>query len=333
MRKSDSASATTRLYYEEFISECRCGSDISPKRHLGRLALLLIDRQVRLRYEQFKSTLPTTAPDSATDCVNQFWKDRKPAIERALAGKAGESDQAFEGYIKTSVNGWFCNLYSQTDEGKARDAIRKRLARDARFTNNFDSAETAGKDTNGSLIGKRNRWGLVGGPVTPSTVPERTLESVTYRYPIDINVKALQDEKRQRTPNYGKTGQLENMLEGVLEAAKGTLTLSSLFNLAQYRLTVMQQVSVQSLTTSDGSTIDLAAPIRSVEEQVISSLDGDFPDEKTMDRQDRLLKLAEKIEKASLDGNLQKIRRYFKQHPKELDELLEYGINPYEQKA
>ncbi|PLS25166.1 hypothetical protein BLI708_11095 [Bifidobacterium imperatoris] len=334
MRKSDSAKTTTRLYYEEYFNECDYGAVISPKLHLGPRALQFINKQVHLHYKQFKPTLPLTAPDSADGCVNQFWIERKEVIERALRGKQGKSDQVFEAYIKTSVDGWFHNLYSQTDEGKARDAIRKRLARDARFTNNFDSNDmVTASSTNKKLKGKRNSWGLVGGPTTPSTVPERTLESVTYRYPIDIDVKALQDEDRQRTPNYGKTGQLENMFEGVLKAAKGTLALSSLFTLAQHRLSVMQQASTQSLTTDDGGIIDIAAPAASVEDQVFSSLDRDSSDEEDMDRQARILELVKQIKKASLNGDPKKIRRYFKQHPAIADELLTYGINPYEQKA
>lgn len=333
MRTSNSSAATTRLYYEEFVAECHCYAGISPKNHLGPLALKLINKQVHLRFKQFKPTLPPTAPDSADGCVNQFWIDRKEVIEIALQGKQGKSDQIFEAYIKTSVDGWFHNRYSQTDEGKARDAVRKRLDRDKRFTNNFDSDDAATTDgTSKNLKGKRNRWGLVGGPTTPSTVPERTLESIVYRYPIDIDVKAFQDEARQRKPSYGKTGQLEDMFEGVLKAAKGTLTLASLFALAQRRLAVMQQVSIQSLTTDDGGTIDIAAPTASVEDQVFSRLDKDSSDEEDMDRQERILKLLKKLEKVSLNGDQQR-RRYFKQHPEYEKGLLELGINPYEQKA
>ncbi|WP_164521101.1 hypothetical protein [Bifidobacterium samirii] len=166
---------------------------------------------------------------TAEDCANQFYTDRVASMAKEMDGPGMTDDLAFEKYVSKCIVYWFLSRHERTDEGKIRDTVRKRLERDERF------------------VRRNGRWGLVDGPVEASTARESILKAVASQYPIDMDADNGRRERR-RAQNYGRTGQLENLLAGVLQAAEGTLELSTLTRAAAHRITAMRTVLAKNET-------------------------------------------------------------------------------------
>ena len=264
-QEKDWDKSKTRRYYDEFFGEYDYGSDgLTPyhkrQREFGCLAWFMINRTVEKLFAKYQPTLPDGNLLSPEECADEFFADKRIALENAMRNPKTQNDAAFEGYVTSTANGWFLNRYAQTSSGKMRDMVKSRLnkAKD-RFTNKTPN----------------HYWGLVGGPDTPSTASERELRPVVSQYPIDINHKALTDSDRKRMPPYGKKGQMENLLEGVLDAADGTLPLDTLFHLVQYRLPALARDKTVSLTADEDNPIDLPSSAPSAEDAALEQIEGD----------------------------------------------------------
>ncbi|KAB8287104.1 hypothetical protein DSM100688_1879 [Bifidobacterium ramosum] len=283
----------SRKYLDEFFGEIRVRSTKEvrkPRLRFGNLAAAFIMQCVAKKFKQYQSTLPDNAPQTAQDCANQFFKDRLVSLTNAMRGPKMADDVAFERYIRSSVNGWFLNLYRATEEGRERDALRNRMKRDKkkRFVN----------------MGG-NRWGLtddIDSIHIASSVPEQELYTVADSCPLDFNAKALLDESRKRMPNYGKTGQMENLLEAVLKEARGTLELSVLRRIVVHRISMLEKTLVQSIDAG-GEPIDLPVDDQSVEEQALSQY-SDIPD-------DDAKRIVEEMKRRGSEWT----RDYIRQHP------------------
>lgn len=248
----------SREYLDEFLNGRKRGGrfrDSGQGRKFGIKMVELIDRCVAQLYTKFKDSIPADGPQEADECAAQFYVDCHATLERRMDDPSSQDDAAVEKYVYMLAKGWFLHQFAKTDDGKARDAIRKRMDRDARFTNKFAGAagsacnKKSGKSraatSSTKKMDKVSRWGLVGGPITPSIATESELKAVASQYPIDMDPDDGRD--RQRAQNYGRKGQLEDMLAGVLESAQGTLELTVLFHIAQYQLAAMQSAAIDSL--------------------------------------------------------------------------------------
>ncbi|PLS29163.1 hypothetical protein [Bifidobacterium parmae] len=323
----------TRYYVDEFFSDRqydRNGPTPFHKRkhEFGPLALYMIEDQVGKLLEQYRPTLPEGAPDTPRDCANQFYADCQKNLLEAMDSPETENDAKFVSFIKISAEGWFRKMYARTDEGKAKEALRKRMGRDSRFTNEFtalgkdDSAKNGKPTGKERLKGKRGNWGLsfeyldshglnANEYHAPSTVSEAKLETVALQYPVSIDRKALQDADRKRNPNYGLPGQMENMLEGVFNEAKGTLPLGSVFQIVRYRMAVLEHFTATHPTDEDGNPIDFAVDYTSAADAALEAIEGE-------DDKQWMTDLAEALE------NLTPKRKakYLNKHPEILNKLL-----------
>ncbi|MBT1182021.1 hypothetical protein JS531_08710 [Bifidobacterium sp. CP2] len=295
----------TRYYIDEYFGETRH----KPKRQFGPKAIGFIAARIQAGYNKYGPTLPEGAPTSPDDCMNAFWEKKAAYLHKKMHTSGMRSDQSFESCVTKTINGWFLNLYAETVSGRMREVVRGRLSKAKdRFTND----------------NPQHYWGLVEGPDTPSAAREMDLHKVVSQYPIDIDLERLMDPNRKRNVNYGATGQMENLLAGVLETADGTLPLDMLFHLVQYRLPMLAETTLVDITDEDGNPMDIADDATSAEDIVIEAMTDD-----ARERQIRyILSLLEEHE-----HDRQWVRRYISKHLEVRRMLLDLGIDPDERKA
>lgn len=215
---------------------------ITSKRQFGDIAHQHISSCMAPLYRRYKDSLKSTfAIDSLEECVNTFYEEKKKSFKSAIDAGTIMDDKSFDGYATTAAKKWIASLFERTDRGRIRDLLRNRMSRDKehRFVN----------------IGN-NRWGLAGGSSQPTKAQTYSLKIIALRYPIDIDPAKFADPNREKTPSYGKPGQIENMLEGVLEEADGTLTLTELSRIIQFRIPQMQVADIISLDEDPEHTMD-----------------------------------------------------------------------------
>ncbi|RSX52022.1 hypothetical protein [Bifidobacterium callimiconis] len=248
----DADGETTTMILDEFRREEAVRTArgtvriLKPKRSFGRIGLKHITDCVDRAYRVYRESLNVEfGLDSLEACVNAFYVDRLRNLETAIEGGRITTDASFDRQVTTAAYNWVKGLFGRTDFGRKRDVIRKRMQRDPQ--NRFESHDNKKSE---------QHWGLRGGSALPTTTPTVTLKLATLQYPIDIDYRKIADPTRKREPSYGKKGQLENMLAGILQAAEGTLTATELLRIVQYRVTVLQAPRVLSMDANPESPLD-----------------------------------------------------------------------------
>ncbi|KAB7790038.1 hypothetical protein [Bifidobacterium leontopitheci] len=295
-----------------------------PARQFGPKAIAFIRQCIAKRYGKNRERIPADGPQSVDECLNQFLADRGPSMMKKMdklnmnTDPKVNEDAAFRSYVRACVNGWFQNINKATEYAKTQGAIRKHLERDHRFTYAFGadgkgiSVENIEKPTKHKPKSEARRWGVVGGEKDPSEVPLLELKMLSFDYPIDIDPKVYFDTSRQRKPNYGKNGQMSDMLYAILKAAHGTLDLNTLTNIVQYRLA--EENSIFLLhdllhDEEDSESPQIAASGLSVEDIVME-------DPQQLSRNEQFLWLAEQI-----NNNPRSKRTLIRQHQDIIDML------------
>lgn len=262
---------TSRSYYEEYVgkdtnkgndTDGRSGNGRKTARSFGpKAGSLIIDCVSKLyKNKEHRAQAAAAGLYSAEECANRFYVDRLPSLKKVMddsIDNGGIDDDHFTAYLLATISAWFAGLQDVYAESKAKDALRHRLGRDGRFVNvsamdeeiarvkdeeekKAKAASTRKKSDKGKddkkkrtepVRHRKSVWALVDGPHTPSTVPESDLRLVTLDYPFYMDPKAMQDTDRERHPNYGQPGQLQNMLEGVLSKADGAVDIDTLFRI------------------------------------------------------------------------------------------------------
>ncbi|KAB5607386.1 hypothetical protein [Bifidobacterium jacchi] len=168
-----------------------------------------------------KASADGAVPDiTFMEYADEFIVDRADSIAKRMATGLVRNDAHFKKYIISSITGWFKGLYDKTESGKVKDALRKRLERDDRFTHS-SAILTAKKQPDA------NWWTLQGGVQERSEVRETELYRVARQYPVEVKINENADSGQQRI-RLGKRGQLETMLYHVLDRARGALPLITL---------------------------------------------------------------------------------------------------------
>ncbi|MBT1176522.1 hypothetical protein JS532_02945 [Bifidobacterium callimiconis] len=263
-RNDDTGAETTTSVLDEFLREHRTRTVkgtvriLKEKRSFGESGFTHIKSCVaKVYYANQESLRNEFGFDDLDACVNTFYADKIDSLVKAIDDGKIKDDTSFDKIVTTAARNWVSSLFERTDTGKKRDILRQRMKRDPRKRfKNYPSNS-----------GKRSlqyvdvsRWGLVHGSDQPTTQPDIVLELATMRYPIDIDYEKFADPNRQRNPSYGKKGQLENMLEGILQAAEGTLTLTGLLRIVQFRVTPLQTPRVISMDRNPERPMDLPDP-------------------------------------------------------------------------
>lgn len=216
---------------------------LKAKRTFGHVAYQHIARCMAIKYAQCGASLREEFGFSSSDeCVGPFWESKTASLGRAIEDGKITDDRSFDRYVNTAIGSWVNSLFERTERGRKRDVIRSRMSRDPqhRFVNVGD-----------------NRWGLMGGNDQPSTVSESKLGFVALNYPVDIDYRQVMDPDRKRDPDYGRKGQLENLLEGVLQAADGTLSLTALLRIAQVAVPLLRTNDTVSMNANPDHPVDV----------------------------------------------------------------------------
>lgn len=304
-QEKDWDKSKTRYYLDEYFGS----SSSKGENEFGPRALECVRTRIRIGWKKYAPTLPAGAPSSPDECMNEFWVKRYKSLHQMMDAPSMRNDATFESKVAIAVNGWFLNLFKETASGKMRDVVRNRLGRAKdRFTND----------------NPQKYWGLVGGPSTPSTAIERELRPVVSRYPIDINRKALNDSDRKRMPPYGKPGQMENLLEGTIEAAQGTLPLNTLFRLVEYRLPIMKDPETARLVDNENNPIDIAAVPTTAEDIAIETM-------RDQTRKEQIMYILAAFGEHENDRTW--VRQFLRTHSTIRERLQALGIDPNKQKA
>lgn len=323
-QEKDWDKSKTRYYLDEFDSE-RIYDKNGPTQHrktrrqIGPLALRMIRSKIERLFDKYQPTMPNGDLYTVSACMNEFYVDRKSSLLEAFDSLETKNDAMLEAFILTTADGWFLSKYGESDEGKVKDALRKRLERDSRFAPFLSSGTVKPK---GHKAKDGGFWGLSveylksheldeTGYRLPSTVPEANLQTVALKYTVTIDPVALQAEGRRR-PNYGEKGQMEDMLEGVFTAAHGTLSLSSVYRIVHIRMG-MEDHSVVHPTDEDGNPVEFAVDDTSAEEFALRTIEPEDSDEWVFDLLDQLLKIKEE------NGNP---RQYVKARPRILEQMM-----------
>ena len=168
-----------------------------------------------------KASADDAVPDTTfMEYADEFIVARADSIAKRMATGLVRNDAHFKKYIISSITGWFKGLYDKTESGKVKDALRKRLERDDRFTHS-SAILTARKQPDA------NWWTLQGGVQERSEVRQTELYRTARQYPVEIKINENADSGQHRI-RLGKRGQLETMLYHVLDYAKGALPLITL---------------------------------------------------------------------------------------------------------
>lgn len=243
---NDKGKGTTKIideFFQEHVRRTQHGivTVIKAKRTFGRIGLEHMRQCVTGQYRKCAASFPLEF-ETADECFNQFYVDKCASIVKAIDDGKINDDRSFDKQVTVTASRWFLGLYEKTEFGKKRDMLRNRMSRDAkkRFVN----------------VGSNN-WGLADGPKQPSTRHLLELKLIALQYPVDLDYSKIADPNRRKEPSYGTTGQLEDLIEGVLEAAEGTLTLTNLLRIVQYRVAPLQVPDVISLNTNPESPIDV----------------------------------------------------------------------------
>lgn len=265
------------------------------KRSFGKIGLMHIRSCVETIYKANQKSLRSEFGfDNVDACVNAFYADKSASLIRAVDGGTIKDDKSFDKIVTTAARNWVNGLFSRTESGKKRDMLRQRMNRDPQ--KRFVSIGRKSPQYTGS-----SRWGLVNGGKQPTIKPDIVLELAALKYPIDLDYRKIADPMRQREPSYGKKGQLENMLEGIFQAAEGTLTLTELLRIVQSRVSPLQTHHVVSMDANPDYTMDFPDP---------DAVDPtDFADEQELLQKQRLMEeTAQYIESLSGKERDRKIR-------------------------
>lgn len=238
--------APTTEVLDEFNCEIRrrrSGKVIKAKREFHTVAARHIAQCVTPCYRKYEESLRTKFVfDSAEACINAFFLDKKASLISAIDDGRITDDRSFDRLVAAAAANWIAGLFERrTERGRKRDLLRQRMTRDKqhRFVNHGN-----------------NRWGLVGGPESPTQEKLVSLKMLALKYPVDIDYEKFADPNREKDPAYGQTGQLEDMLEGILEAANGTLTLSELLSVVQFRVAPLRTLSIVSMDENPEHPLD-----------------------------------------------------------------------------
>ena len=330
-RLQDVPKSSTK-FINEFRQESRdihSGRIIKPENEFGKMDLALIGECIEVQYGKYRKKMPNVVPDSVDECVDQFFAERSHLLKKVMRNyQQTKTDRDFINYLNKNVKSWYLSLYGRTPEGKLEDAIRTRLARTRKNATESNPSPF--------VPAGESRWGLtewVRAGAKASDLPwsearDAELFQVADRYPFDMDTAALL-KNANRSPNLGKTGQLETMLYGVLKAARGSLSLGTMRRVLEHRVPALTAARIESMDARPASgdgyddiPREYVAGGMSLEDQVLDSIDNPNRTENINDMTDLLMGMSPSRRK-----------RYIEQHPGIFDMLTSININVNIRKA
>ena len=233
----------SRKYLDEFLAERSTAREhriLKPSHQFGDEAGKFIVQVVREQYSRHANTLRHGISNDPQACANQFFEDRYSSLVTLMYGfeDPEDSDDEFESRIRFLVGRWFRTIDLSPEFSKVRETLRHRMSRDKlrRFTK--------------VNVG----WALVDGPKEPTTVMEIQLKIIARQYPLEVNLSKANSPDSQRMVNYGKRGQLEELLFHVIEAADGAVSLSMLARIVLF--CTPQIRTLENMEQADSDSID-----------------------------------------------------------------------------
>lgn len=190
------------------------------RRHaLGEGAYRLAEKVLRAPFEsQKKKGLLDERSKEFDDVVSDFMSTRAPLMIKQL--DAGIDDDGFERYVGSLASYYFIKLYEKTTEGHLRDAMRqvlrrdkKRFERQTRDGQCWKHREAPDKDT---------KYGVA------------YLAKAVVKCPLDY--KPADPYTEGSRVQYGKRGQMGNLLAVALKAAEGWTRLTILVRVVETKL-------------------------------------------------------------------------------------------------
>ena len=191
----------------------------SGRHALGEGAYRLARKVLRAPFEsQKKKGLPEGCPEEFEDVVLDFMATRAPLMIKQL--DAGIDDEGFERYVGSLASYYFIKWYEKTMEGHLRDAMRQVLRRDKE---RFERQTRDGQC-----------WKHREAPDRDTVYSEKYLAKAVVECPFDYKLADPYVEGSR--VQYGKRGQMGNLLAVALKAAQGWTRLTILVKVVETKL-------------------------------------------------------------------------------------------------